>query len=131
MIGLDTNVLIRYIVQDDPAQSRKASAFIAARISAETPGYINAVVLCEVVWVLKRAYHYDKKIICGIVRQILQTRELVVEESDAARQALCAYEEGKADFSDYFIAAMNRLAGCSSTATFDHTAARHPDFLML
>jgi predicted nucleic-acid-binding protein len=131
MIGLDTNILIRFIVQDDPEQSSRANAFIEAYITLDTPGYINPIVLCETVWVLKRAYNYDKMVIMQVLRQILNTRELVVEQSDAARQALEAYSAGEADFSDYYLGAMNRMAGCQRTVTFDRAAGQHPDFDLL
>ncbi len=131
MIGLDTKVLIRFIVQDDPSQSVKAEKFISAKIDTDSPGYVNAVVLCEVIWVLKRAYHYDKPVIISILRQLLNTQELMIEQSDAARQALASFATGDADFSDYYIAAMNRLAGCKYTATFDRQAGKHADFVLL
>jgi len=131
MIGLDTNVLIRYIVQDDPKQREIANRFFATKISVEKPGYINAIVLCEMVWVLNRAYHYDKPVILSILKQILNTKELVVDQWDAARQALQYYEQGEGDFSDYYLAVINRLAGCRHTVTFDRRAAVLGDFLLL
>ena len=75
MIGVDTNVLVRYIVQDDVEQSKIASRFIEGLISSSKPGFVNQIVLCELVWVLKRAYHYDKTII------ICRQHTLVVSES--------------------------------------------------
>jgi predicted nucleic-acid-binding protein len=131
MIGLDTNVLIRFIVYDDPIQRAKADKFIIENISMDNPGYINAVVLCEVVWVLKKAYHNNKQVILSILQQLLNTRELIIEQSDAARQAVDFFETGEADFSDYYMAAMNRLAGCKYTATFNRYAGAHYDFNLL
>ena len=74
MIGVDTNVLVRYIVQDDIEQSKDATRFIEKRISSSNPGFINQIVLCELVWVLKRAYGYEKTIIFEVLEKILQTK---------------------------------------------------------
>jgi predicted nucleic-acid-binding protein len=123
MIGVDTNVLIRYIVQDDQEQSKIASRFIERRISSSNPGYINHIVLCEVVWVLRKAYHYEKTIIMKVLERVLQTKEFIVENSEVAWIALKEYEKGGADFSDYLIAVSNRFAECGFTVTLDKTAA--------
>ncbi|MBN2356658.1 type II toxin-antitoxin system VapC family toxin [candidate division KSB1 bacterium] len=131
MYGLDTNVLVRYIVQDEPRQSRAATEFIERHLTVEKPGYINAVVLCELVWVLKRAYHYDKPLLSAIIQQILNTKELIIEHADRARQALDFYRHGEADFSDYYIAAINRSVGCRKTVTFDKLAATHSEFRLI
>ncbi len=131
MIGLDTNVLIRYIVQDDPDQSRKASQFIENNCSHKVPGFINSIVLCEIVWVLKRAYGYNKNLIIVVLKQILITAELEVENSDCALLALRDYEHGKADFADYYIAEINREKGCEYTVTFDQKTSDCPRFSLL
>ena len=91
MIGLDSNVLIRYITQDDKDQAEIAGAIIE-------PGYINQIVICEIVWVLRRAYGYEKKIVIRVIQRILQTSEMVVENSENVRKALDAYKNGKADY---------------------------------
>ena len=123
MIGIDTNVLIRYITQDDEVQAKIASDYIESNCTLNNPGYINQIVLCEIIWVLKRAYRYNKQIIIDIIRQLLQTGELMVDNSENVWLALEAYEEGSADFSDYLIALSNKNAGCEKTITFDKNAA--------
>ena len=128
MIGLDTNVLVRYIVQDDPEQSRIATNFVEKRISSVKPGFINHIVLCEIVWVLKKAYGYDKIIIVSVLEKILQTKEFIVENAEVAWIALKEYEKAGADFSDYLIAVLNRFADCDYTITFDETAAKFKYF---
>jgi len=122
MIGLDTNVVIRYITQDDPQQSAEAEKFIEQNCTVEEPGYINYMVLCEMVWVLKGAYGYDKNIIIGVLENLIQTAEIMVENSEVVWMALEAFKTGPADFSDYLIACFNKQAGCHYTATFDQDA---------
>ncbi len=87
MIGLDTNVLIRYIVQDDEYQARIATDFIENECSKENPAFINEVTMCEIVWVLKRAYRYDKSIILNIIQQILSNNEIRVASHRQAKAA--------------------------------------------
>jgi len=122
MIGLDTNMLIRYITQDDDEQSGKAVNFLEQKCTIEDPGYINLIVLCEMVWVLKRAYGYEKRIIIDVLEKLIQTGQLVVEKSELVWEAIEAYKTGLADFSDYLIAISNKSAGCQYTTTFDHRA---------
>lgn len=124
MIGLDTNVLVRYIVQDDPAQAARAGALIERSCTTEEPGRIDAVVLCELVWVLEGAYGYGRDIIARVLRQLLSTAELTVDSPHLAWPALRAYERDGADFADYLIGARNRESGCTTTYTFDKRAAK-------
>jgi predicted nucleic-acid-binding protein len=128
MIGIDTNVLIRYIVRDEPGQSAAATRYLEKHVSKRNPAYISQIVLCEIVWVLKRAYGYDKKVILQVIRQILGTKEFMVENAECARQAFQDYQNGEADFSDYLIGLSNRFHGCDYTVTFDRKAAPHPAF---
>jgi predicted nucleic-acid-binding protein len=131
MIGIDTNVLIRYIVQDDPVQAKLATHYIENNCSNENPGFINQLVLCEVVWVLKRAYGYDKSIILKVIRQILLTVEFSIENSESSWKALKEYELGSADFSDYIIGISNKENDCEYTITFDKIASQNPNFILL
>lgn len=128
MIGIDTNILIRYIIQDDPIQSRLATKFLESNINKANPGFISQIVLCEIVWVLRRAYGYDKPIILQVLNQIIDTSEFIIENSESARQALRDFKEGNADFSDYLIGSANKYHGCEYTLTLDKKAAIHPNF---
>ena len=119
MIGVDTNVLVRYLTQDDPAQSERATHLIEGSCTRDTPGHVPMVVLCELVWVLRGAYRYEKSVIVDVLDQILSTAELQVEDDDVAAQALVAYRQGSADFADYVIVYANRAAGCEATYSFD------------
>ncbi len=119
MIGLDTNVLVRHIVQDHPAEGRAASALISSNCSADDPGVVSLVVLCELVWVLNRGYGYARGAIAVLLRQILSAEDLQVERSELAWQALQLYQSGKADFADYLIGLSHRDQGAGVTCTFD------------
>ena len=131
MIGLDTNVLVRYIVQDDPEQAHLATEAIEAQCTSESPGRINVIVLCELIWVLARGYGYDRQLVSSVVRRILSSPELLVEEDEAVWKALKVYEQGTADFSDYLLGLLNHRAGASPTLTFDRKAAKESFFELL
>ena len=125
MIGLDTNVLVRYLVQDDPDQAARATRLIENNCTRESPGRIVLVVLCELVWVFRRAYGYEKRLILDVLDRMLVTAELEIESEEVARRALNAYRKGTADFSDYVIAYLNQVAGCDVTFSFDHRLVQH------
>jgi len=131
MIGLDTNVLVRYIVQDDPKQARLATRYVETHCTAKSPGRINVIVLCELAWVLGRGYGYDRKMVSAVIRRILSSPELVMEEDEAVWQALKIYERGVADFADYLLGLLNHRAGASPTVTFDRKAAKESFFELL
>jgi predicted nucleic-acid-binding protein len=130
VIGIDTNVLVRYLAQDDAAQSPIASRMIDA-LTADTPGFIPVVVLVETVWVLSGAYRMPRARIAEIVETLLRARELVVEAAETAYLALATYQKTTADFSDALIAHAARLAGCGETVTFDKAAAATPGMRLL
>ncbi len=125
MIGLDTNVLARYLTQDDPEQSAKASHLIETGCTRHEPGRISLVVLCELTWVLGGAYGYEKRLIIQVLEHILASRELSVENEDIARSALAAFRRGGADFAHYVIVFSNRSAGCEATYSFDRKLTKH------
>ncbi|MBI5379826.1 MAG: type II toxin-antitoxin system VapC family toxin [Nitrospirae bacterium] len=131
MKGIDTNVLVRYLVKDDSAQSNKASRFIARECSRESPCLINRIVLCDLVWVLESAYGYPKETIAAVLEQILRTSQFQIEDLPAAWIALREYRKGRAGFADCFLGVVNRRLGCEHTATFDASAGRMEGFLLL
>lgn len=123
MIGIDTNVLVRYITQDDPVQASLATHFIENNCSREVPGFVNHIVLCELVWVLKRCYKVDQKDAIRIIEQILRTVQLNVQQPQVVWQAVKAARSGKADFADYLSSRINIASGCLQTVTFDIAAS--------
>ncbi|MXY26198.1 MAG: type II toxin-antitoxin system VapC family toxin [Acidobacteria bacterium] len=131
MVGLDTNVLARYIVQDDPSQSAAATRLIEEHCTVEVPGYVSVTVLVELVWVLTRAYGYEKPVVIEVIRQVLRTAELVVEDHHIIWAALREFAPGTADFADYLIAHRNHARGCARTCTFDRRAARGRYFALV
>ena len=131
MTGIDTNVLIRYITQDDPEQSPVATAFLEQECSKHNPGYVTHTVLCEITWVLGRAYNYDRTTVVSVVKQLLNSVELDIQLSDLAWAALRDYQIGSADFPDYLIARTCNHAGCTQVVTFDSKAAKHRLFRKL
>ncbi|MBI5633220.1 MAG: type II toxin-antitoxin system VapC family toxin [Nitrospirae bacterium] len=131
MKGLDTNVLVRYLVRDDQKQAQKAASLINSVSSSGEFCYINAVVLCELVWVLESAYRYSKKEIADVIDKILVTRQFEVDRKDLVIHALREYREGKGDLADYVIGRSNRASGCDSTATFDRALRGSASFELL
>ena len=130
MIGVDTNVLVRYVVQDDPRQAAAASHFIETTLSEDEPGWIASIVLCEFVWVLEAAYGYARNAIAATLERLFEVDRFRVEEPSLAWRALDAYRSG-ADFADALIALGNEHAGCDYTATFDRGAGRLKQFRLL
>lgn len=122
MIGLDTNVVVRYLVQDDPDQSAVASAFVED-LTETDPGFLSLVTVVELYWVLRRAYKVDDVRCAELLEGLLSVRELRVDQDTVVRAALTANRGGR-DFADAVIAELGRAAGCDHTVTFDQRAAR-------
>jgi len=126
MNGLDTNVLIRYLVADDEAQAAKARRYVESG-----PGYVNCIVLSETVWVLESAYGYDKSAIVSMLERLLSTHEIEVEDAGVALAALRDYRRSAAGFTDCLIGHRNAARGCGETGTFDKRAKGVVGFRML
>lgn len=131
MKGLDTNVLVRYLVQDDPKQAALATRFIERHCTADSPCFIGQIVLCELAWVLESNYEQSRTEIASIIEQLLQVGQLEVMDSDVAWRALGDYKNSNADFPDHLVARMNEARGCETTLTFDKKASKHPAFQLL
>lgn len=123
-IGIDTNVLVRFLTGDDPKQSRAAERLLERHCSGDSPGWINLVVLCELVWVLQRGYGYSRQEIAAVIEGLLNTVSLEVEDVGAVRAAIEVYQNGGADFADGLVAVRNKKAGAEVTYTFDRKAAK-------
>jgi len=131
MIGIDTNILVRFLTQDDPVQALQAERLLTTQCSAAQPGWISIIALCEVVWVLGRGYRYPREQIVLAIAQLLRTAELEIEDSDLVRDALERFAAGKYDFADALIGLRNQRRGVSETYTFDQNAATLPEFRLL
>ena len=123
MIGLDTNVIVRYIMQDDVKQSPMATRLIEAR-SAASPGFVPMVAVVELVWVMSSAYELDKRQLIAALEGLLRTKELVVEGGETVWKALRLYQSANADFADCLIERSASANGCEKTMTFDRDAAK-------
>lgn len=127
MIGLDTNILVRYLVQDDQGQARRASELLEKVLTADTPGYVSHVVVVELAWVLQRSYKVDRARIGAALDWLLSAREIEVESKTAVSEAIGAFKRGS-DFADALIGALALGAGCSQILTFDRDALHLPGF---
>ena len=128
MIGLDTNILVRYLIQDDPVQSTKATEIIERRLNVANPGFVSVVVMVEIVWVLDRAYDLTDMEIAAAIERMLQAEVLVIENEPEVFGAMVALKQGKGTFADALIAELGARAGCRHTLTFDKEALRLPAF---
>jgi predicted nucleic-acid-binding protein len=131
MIGLDTNVIVRYLAQDDPAQSLKATQLIERRLTEGNPGFVSIVVVVETAWVLERAYGLTHAQIAAAMESMLQTDVLVVEHEQEVFTALITLKSGLGSFADALIGVLGMNAGCARTLSFDRKAARIPGFEFL
>ena len=124
MIGLDTNIMLRYLVQDDPAQSPKATEVIERRLTKEDPGFVSLVCILEIVWVLGSLYKRSRVEIAKHVEMILAADTLQVQNEQEVYQAVVALRNGSGTFEDALVGALGSWWGCSATLTFDEGAAR-------
>ncbi|MBA2369550.1 MAG: type II toxin-antitoxin system VapC family toxin [Candidatus Protochlamydia sp.] len=134
MIGLDTNVIVRYLIQDEPSQTKGANSIFERAVAERQTLGISQVVLCEVVWVLEDCYEQNKKVIVNIIKQLLLTEQIRIEHDSVVRQALYDFEnQSGVDFSDCLIGRQNAFNGFSFTYTFDKIAAKrlHTTFKLI
>lgn len=128
MIGIDTNVLVRYFVGDDPEQSAAAADMIERAIDRDESFFVSQVVLCELVWVLSHAYRFDRAEIVGALQQLRRGAQMTIEGADEVRRATEAYAAQRGDFADYLIAERSVANGCTVIATFDRVLHSDPRF---
>jgi predicted nucleic-acid-binding protein len=128
--GLDTNVLLRLLVADDPAQVARARGWLRTQPQDEQ-FLINRIVLCELVWTLRRAYRFDREQIADVLDRVLKSYAVVVEDERSVEFALYLYRTSGADFSDCLLGVTNGFLGCRRTATFDRRAAELDEFELI
>jgi predicted nucleic-acid-binding protein len=122
MIGLDTNILVRYVTQDHAAQSA-AAVKVMESLSPDSLGFLSLVVIAELVWVLHFSYRFNKHEIEHVVERLLRSKELVVEQAEIASQALRKFRVSRANFADCLIERCGHAAECQYVLTFDKNAA--------
>jgi predicted nucleic-acid-binding protein len=130
VIALDTNVLVRYLAQDEPAQAALATALLEQELSSQSPGFVSCLVLAELQWVLSRHYGVDRERFADIARGLLSAKALRFDHLAAAWNALQAFEDGL-DFVDALVAELADSAGCDTTVTFDRRLAQHAKMRLL
>jgi predicted nucleic-acid-binding protein len=130
VIGLDTNILARFILQDDRLQSPKADEVMSS-LTAEDPGWVGIATILELVWVLNSKSRLDRNAIGKALDLLVFQEEIVLEQAEAVRVACQLFKKGNADFADCLIASSARAAGCSRTVTLDRTAARDAGMQLL
>lgn len=129
MIGLDTNVIVRLFVDDDPNQTQAARRFVASRCSPQTPGFVDRVAMCELIWVLTNVHGYGRAEVADVIEQLLGNQDMRLEDDDLVHRALDDFRASNADFADTLIGHVNLARGCEATATFDRKAARLKGFV--
>lgn len=128
MIGVDTNVLVRFVLQDDPVWSPIADRFFEHGVTPDEPGYVNPLTLAELVWTLRKHPNYDRGGMARLIEGLLSSDRLVIGEAEAVTTALASFRAGGAGFADHLIAEMNRSAGADPTVTIDRKARNRPPF---
>lgn len=129
MLGVDTNVLVRFLVRDDEAQFEKARRLIRREVAAGRGVFVNQLVLLETEWVLRSRYRLPKHLIIEAISGLLEASDVRFEDEPAIEEALFIWKDTTADFADCLIGAKNRRLGCRATATFDVKAAKLPGFM--
>jgi len=127
MVALDTNVIVRYIAQDDPSQSEAATRIFEEVISEENHGFITSIAMCETIWVLARAYGQPREKLAQVIEALLKADNLELEHRDLVWSARDDFLRGKADFSDYLLARIGKARGASTTLSFDGNALKSKD----
>ena len=124
MIGLDTNVLVRYIMQDDAKQSPQATKLMES-LDTDQQGFVSLVSIVELYWVLTSCYDLSGQQVKQALESLLRTKQVIVDRADQVLRALRVFDDGKADFADCLIERTASSAGCTETMTFDVGAAKH------
>lgn len=131
MIGIDTNVLVRYLVADNEAQTDRVRQFLASSRAAGELAFVPVIVLCEAYWVLRSVFARPSAEILDALERLLETDVFRVENEDAVRTAFRLARKGKGELSDHLIGQLNLARGCTHTVTFDRALRRADGFKLL
>jgi len=131
MLGIDTNVLVRFLVRDDEPQFEKARRLVRREIGAGEDVFVSLMVLMETEWVLRSRYSLQKTQVIEAISGLLDTMEVRLEDEPAIEETLFTWKDSAADFADCLIGAHNRRLGCRATATFDEKAIKLAAFVAL
>jgi len=128
MLGIDTNVLVRFLVRDDQTQFEKARKLLKREVSNDRRVFINQLVLLETEWVLRSRYGLAKTLMLDTISRLLDAPDIQLEDEPAVEEALFIWRDANADFADCLIGARNRRLGCRATVTFDTKASKLSGF---
>ncbi len=131
MIGVDSNVIVRYVAQDDARQAALATRFLETEVTPAKPGFVSLVVVAEVAWVLESCYDADRATLATTVEALLSAPQLRIQDAESVWTALHEFRNSSAGFSDTLIARLAATAGCTESVTFDKHASRHAGFRIL
>jgi predicted nucleic-acid-binding protein len=131
MPGLDTNILVRWLVEDDPKQTARVGALFESARASQTALFVPSTVMLELEWVLRSRYRFDKEIVLGAINALLETQELEFQDERALERALHLYRQGAAQFADCFHAGQCGAYDRAPLLTFDEDAARLPNVELL
>jgi predicted nucleic-acid-binding protein len=129
MIALDTNVLVRFLVEDDKQQSARAARVVQKASEGDESLFVSDIVLCELVWVLSASYRVPRGEIAATLERLVQAKQLAFADAERVRRATDAYATGGGDFADYLIREHARDAGCSAVVTFDRALLKDKFFI--
>jgi predicted nucleic-acid-binding protein len=129
VIAVDTNVLVRFLVRDDEAQFARASALFERAQRADEAIFVAEIVVCELVWVLERAYRVPKTRVVSTLTELVRARHIELEAADRVQRAIAAFAAGRGDFADYLIREQAHAAGCDGVATFDAAVVKEGGFV--
>jgi predicted nucleic-acid-binding protein len=131
MIGLDTNILVRYLTRDDAGQFRQAAQILERDLTTDNPGFVSLVTVAELVWVLDSIYNFTNEQVTSAVYRMLRVPTLQIQNAREVFLAADALQTTSASFEDALIGAVGAWAGCTTTLTFDKKAARLPSFRLV
>lgn len=131
MIGVDMNVLIRYIVQDDLSQCTLVNQYFKHIAETGEKVFVGTIVLCELCWVLESVYDYSSEAVARLIEKMIRSPSFVIENAENVWESLPHYSESRLDLADLLIGKINRRSGCEYTITFDKKASKLSDFRLL
>jgi predicted nucleic-acid-binding protein len=131
MIGLDTNILVRYFAKDDPVQFRQAAQILESQLTLDNPGFVSLVTVTELAWVLDSTYDFTSEQVASVIQRMLRVPTLQIQNAREVFLAADALQTTSASFDDALIGALGAWAGCTTTLTFDKKAARLPSFRLV
>jgi len=126
VIGIDTNVLVRFLTRDDETHYERARSLIQTQLDAGDPIFVSLLVVLETEWVLRDGYGLTKPRIIEVLTELLESREVVFEDESSLEEAVFSWRESAADFADCLIVARGRRLGCRQVVSFDAKAAKLP-----